>query len=120
MSSPARCHRLSNSARIAELFDRGVRVGDKSLVVVGLPNDLDVTRMTVAVGKRRTRTAVARNRLKRLCREAFRRELPALPAGLDVVLLPKIGPDHTVDSLADSLAPLIRRLAQKLGGSDRG
>ncbi|MFW6146002.1 MAG: ribonuclease P protein component [Planctomycetota bacterium] len=110
---------MSNSARIAELFEHGVRAGDRSLVLIGLPNDLETTRMAVAVGRRGTRTAVARNRLKRLCREAFRRELPALPIGLDLVLLPKRGPEHTVDALARSLGPLARRIARKIEKADR-
>ena len=119
MSSPARPNRLSSGARIAELFERGMRVGDRSIVVIGLPNDLALTRLAVAVGRRGTRTAVARNRLKRLCREAFRRELPSLPSGLDLIILPKAGQIHTVDSLARSLAPLADKLARRLGGPGR-
>jgi ribonuclease P protein component len=50
------------------------------------PNQLDHARLGLAISKKRIPTAVARNRLKRLIRERFRREQEML-SGFDVVIL---------------------------------
>ncbi len=62
-------------------------------------NGLDHTRMGLSIGKKVWKSAVKRNRVRRVFREAFRLSLPDLPVGLDVVLigsvpgiLPKLEP----------------------------
>ncbi|MGE0434932.1 MAG: ribonuclease P protein component [Planctomycetota bacterium] len=68
-----------------------------------------VTRIGLVVGKR-IGNSPQRNRVKRLLREAFRQVRTQLPAGLDVVVLPR--PDatagYTVQALQDSLVKLVR------------
>jgi ribonuclease P protein component len=72
----------------------------------GLPG----TRLGVTV-TRKVGKAVKRNRIKRLIREAFRREHHALPAGLDVVFVAK---RDAVDTTLEAVVLDVRALAQRL------
>ncbi len=56
------------------------------LVLVAAPNPVGLTRIGVIAG-RRLGTAVARNRAKRLLREAARHLYPRLAPGWDLVLI---------------------------------
>lgn len=119
MSSPAREFRLKDTRRIEEIFDRGDRSGDSRMTVLGLPNGLDRTRIAFAVGRRQHGVAVRRNRMRRVCREAFRAAYHDLPVGWDFVLLPRRRSDQTVESIAASLGAVTRRLAAKRNERER-
>ena len=69
----------------------------------------------MALGKKRIRRAVARNRIKRLVWESFRQHANALD-GLDIVVLCRCGGDAGNRELLCSLAQHWRRLA---AGRDR-
>ncbi|MFM8640179.1 MAG: ribonuclease P protein component [Planctomycetota bacterium] len=56
------------------------------IIVYGAPNGLGVTRLGLSVS-RKVGGAVARNRMKRLLREAFRAVQRELPRGLDLVVV---------------------------------
>ena len=58
--------------------------------------------------------AVRRGRLKRLLREAFRLQQDDLPAGIDLVLIPRQGSDATLEEFQVSLRNLADKLARKL------
>jgi len=79
-------------------------------MVIGMANGLERTRLAVGVGRRAHGSAVRRNRVKRLCREAFCKAYNALPTGWDLIMLPRAGQQHTVELLAASLTELAARL----------
>lgn len=109
---PADC-RLRRGADFRRVYAEGVRVGDHRLLMVGVRNHLDVTRMGLSVSRRHG-SAVVRNRRKRCLREAFRLVRQELPVGLDLVLIPRQGVAGTVADYRAALPKLARRLQTKL------
>ena len=81
-------HLLRNSADIRLVFKEGRRASCPFCTLLYRRNDLGRTRVGVVVGKK-LGGAVARNRAKRRFRELGRLSLACLPAGLDVLILPK-------------------------------
>ena len=78
-------------------FQRVLRTGSRArsthLLVAVAPNGLEHTRLGISIGKRIEKSAVRRNRLRRIVREAFRLSYTELPRGVDVVVMaaePKI------------------------------
>ena len=67
-------------------------------------------RFAVLVSKRHG-GAVQRNRIKRLCREAFRLTRPELPGAWDYCILPRAGVVLTLGELQDSLRNLAAKAA---------
>ena len=96
-----------------KLHADGRRAGDAHLLVIGLRNELPVTRIGLSVSRRHG-CAVTRNRKRRLMREAFRLIQSDLPCGLDVVLVPRQRTDSTRADFEASLRQLTRRLDQQL------
>ena len=80
------------------------------MTVAVRPNGLDITRLGLSIGKACWKSAVKRNRVRRVFREAFRLSLDELPAGLDVVLIgstPKLDPD--LDPVRRELVAMTRK-----------
>ena len=61
--------------------------------------------------------AVRRNRVKRLCREAFRLVRCDLPAGWDFMIVPRVREDLTLEMLQQSIRKLAARLTAPAGGA---
>ncbi len=86
-------HRFSRRARLLSSDDfqkvfkqTSCRSVDQRLTVLARQNKLGRARLGLAISKRTIKTAVGRNRVKRLVRESFRQHQQAL-AGLDIVVL---------------------------------
>ena len=77
------------------------------IVVYACPNGLPVTRLGLSVS-RKVGSAVVRNRVKRLLREAFRTSAAALPPGLDLVVVARPHQGWDLTRYAEALATAAR------------
>jgi ribonuclease P protein component len=93
-------------------------VSDATLIVHGCENGLDFPRLGLSVS-RKVGGAVARNRWKRLLREAFRLSRRELPRGIDLVVVPRPEVEPELTRLVASLRDLSRRAERKLQRSRR-
>lgn len=100
---------LRKRAEFDRVFQRKRSVADRVLVVYGLPNDRNVSRLGLVVSKR-VGKAHRRNRWKRLIREVFRLEQHTLQPAIDLVVIPRQGVEPDFESIRRSF----RRLTKKL------
>jgi ribonuclease P protein component len=82
----SKSHRLRSRAEFAAVFDLKVREARGPILVYGKPNDLGHPRLGLSTS-RKVGTAVRRNRIRRLLREAFRHLQHDLPVGYDFVIV---------------------------------
>jgi ribonuclease P protein component len=98
----------------SRVYDRRRSASDRWLIVYARENGLPHRRLGMSVS-RKVGGAVTRNRLRRLYREAFRLTRDALPAGLDIVIIPQGSEEPSLEQLKDSLPRLLGQIARKLG-----
>lgn len=111
--------RVRSGADFGRIYKGGQRARGDLMIVVGAPNGLGHPRLGLSVGKRIWKSAVKRNRVRRVFREAFRLAAPELPP-LDLVLIPAVAglrPDS--GPARAELVRLARRVEEKLArGAD--
>lgn len=106
--------RVCSKKDFGHLRKAGRRGGDHVLRVLVAPNDLPFSRIASAV-TRRYGNAVARNRLRRLFREAFRLDKGLIPAGYDIVLSPAKGANEPdLESIRASLVRCVKKVVARL------
>jgi len=103
--------RLRRSVDFERVRQEGRAWSHPLLVLVAAPNPVGLTRIGVVAG-RRLGTAVARNRAKRLLREAARHLYPRLAPGWDLVLIAR-PPILTVKE--PQVEAALERLAREAG-----
>lgn len=104
--------RLRSPSEFKRVYDRKCSVSNQWLIVYGCPNELDRLRVGLSVS-RKVGNAVARNRFKRLYREAFRLAHAELPAGFDLIVLPRSSREPTLADVQQSLRELVPALARR-------
>ncbi|RPI64489.1 MAG: ribonuclease P protein component [Planctomycetaceae bacterium] len=104
--------RLVRKNDIDRLFADGRRKADAFVTLFGLPNGMEDSRVGVGVSTRHG-NAVKRNRIKRLCREAFRLSRAQLPQGWDYMIIPRAGIALTLPMLRGSLLGLSTKLVKE-------
>lgn len=104
---------LLKPAQFQAVYDRRRSVSDSGMILYALENGLAYSRVGLSVSKKYG-GAVQRNRLRRLYREAFRLTKEQLPAGLDLVLIPRTQQEPTLEDVRKSLVKLIKQAHKKL------
>ncbi len=105
--------RLVRENDFKKVFSEGARARGTSLLVVVRENGLPDSRLGLSVGKSIWKSAVKRNRVRRVFREAFRLSRHELPIGIDVVMIP------AVPKLVPVLSIVSRELVELAGKAVR-
>jgi ribonuclease P protein component len=109
---------LRKPAEFQRVYALRIRVSDPHLLIyAALREGADSQTLCSRIGlsvSRKNGSAVVRNRIKRRLREAFRQTQHELPAGLDLILIPRAGSDSQVSDFRATLQRLTRRLSKRL------
>ncbi len=104
---------LRRPADFKRVYDRRRSASSEFLIVYAAPNDLPHNRLGLSVS-RKFGGAVQRNRMRRLFREAYRLTRHQMPAGLDIVLIPRSKVAPPLADLLIALPKLVGQVARKL------
>ncbi len=109
--------RLRHKSEFDAAHARGRRFGNGFFAVTVISNDKTGPRLGLAVALRIARTAVERNRIRRLIRESFRLNQRALPAVDIVVSARPKAHGAPGEQLRVSLAELWRQVSERCAPS---
>jgi len=104
--------RLSGRKAFARVFGGRHAAGNRLVVVYAMPNELDYARLGLTVGRRHG-SAVRRNQIKRLLREAFRLSGDRMPRGYDLVCVPRVGPPTVLEAYQRALVSAAERAVMR-------
>ena len=106
-------YRLKLRTDFERVYEQGAVASDGVLVIHGIRNELDHSRIGLSIAKR-VGSAPIRNRWKRWMREAFRLHRSKLPVGLDIIIRPRRGAEGSFHAVEKSILHLFRQIDRKL------
>ncbi len=113
-----RDNRLLGAAEYRLVFSKPIKSTDRYFTVLCRPSGLTYPRLGLAVSKKNSRLAVARNRIKRVIRESFRHNKVTL-GGIDYVVLGRMDANDVSNQvLFTSLEHHWDKLRKKVSGKD--
>ena len=98
--------RLKKQADFQKIFEKGKRAFSPSMTV--LYRKSDKLTFGVSVGKRHGK-AVQRNRIKRLVREAFRKNTDKIKGSYSLVIVPKVLDEYSLKTIEKHLQWIIEK-----------
>jgi ribonuclease P protein component len=104
---------LRRPADFEAVYDRRRSAADGTMVVYVRENGLKHSRVGLSVSKK-FGSAVRRNRIRRLMREAYRLAKEELPTGFDLVLIPRPLDEYSLDAFRCSLVKLTMQAVRKI------
>ncbi len=110
-----RSHRLRSRADFHAVFEARIKESRGPLTINALPNDMPHPRMGIQIS-RRVGTAVRRNRIKRLLREAFRLMQHDFPRGYDLVVVVRAHEPLILAEYQRILSALLVKLHKRCAG----
>ncbi|MBQ8885594.1 MAG: ribonuclease P protein component [Clostridia bacterium] len=96
--------RLKKQSDFQKLFSKGKRAFSPALTMVYASSK--ELKMGISIGKKHGKS-VMRNRIKRLIREAFRLERENIKGNYNIVLIPKVREEYTLQAFRESLQKMI-------------
>jgi ribonuclease P protein component len=122
-ASPARpqgfthAQRLLSPADFTRVLKSGKRHANRWFTVIYAPGPVPRPRLGLTVSRKVSRSAVQRNRIKRLVRESFRKHASTLPA-IDIVVMVRPGAAACENmELANSIETLLLRTSRACDAS---
>ncbi len=108
--------RLLTPEHYQNVFQQAHRAGSPHFTIIARDNNLTHPRLGLAVPKKQIKTAVGRNRFKRLARESFRNKQHQLPNKDFVVIAKKSAQDLSNDEMFQLFDKLWHRLSRPSRG----
>ena len=105
--------RLLKSKDFRNVYEKGRKVSVGGAAMCYSENALGRNRLGFSISSRNFKLAVARNRIRRLFKEVYRRDKAVLPSGFDIILVVKRGFDKN-SPYADA-ENLFKELVKKAG-----
>lgn len=99
--------RLKKNTHFAKLFKRGKRVFSPHLTLIYSPAKTQI--MGIALTKKHGK-AVQRNRLKRIIRAAYDKNIQLLGANYSVIVMPKAGEELTFKQVEKCIVSCFKRI----------
>ena len=108
-----RGQRIRSSREFSQIYDQKLRAGDAHLLMFVAFNGQQVSRLGMSISKKNGNSP-QRHRIRRLIREAFRLEQFRIPAGLDLICIPRAGSGSTLDDYRCSIVALSRKISKRM------